>query len=264
MAVGKKQHKGAYTLGYHNKPQTQHSFPVGTNVYNVKTGLEGVIVDKKRFKSNRSVVLFKTKDKCFYIRRELLRTIDNHKNIVDKQLEKTRITKNNSSRRKQDYNKKIDDFNLIKSEFKQKKKKINELLENLNPNKELFSSCGNYLNRCPWLARVSTKHDFYKFVLENDNKSIEDLFNKEKVLKIYLIDIITKEFIKKSKEKYQGDKTTEVFEKLMNEKDTSQRKFYYKYNLHELNKMCDYKIDDFNEYLIKNDKSVGSDFEIVE
>ena len=59
MSPGKNQKSGIYNMGVPYVRQSNNKFKPGVQVYNVKTGIVGVIINKIKFKSMRSLSLVK-------------------------------------------------------------------------------------------------------------------------------------------------------------------------------------------------------------
>tara|TARA_R110002074_G_scaffold15893_1_gene53783 strand:+ start:3982 stop:4500 length:519 start_codon:yes stop_codon:yes gene_type:complete len=77
MSPGKNQKSGIYNMGVPYVRQSNNKFKPGVQVYNVKTGIVGVIINKIKFKSMRSLSLVKySSNKTQYIQNKLIRTLD--------------------------------------------------------------------------------------------------------------------------------------------------------------------------------------------
>jgi hypothetical protein len=139
---GKKQKSGIYNMGVPYVRQPNSKFVTGVKVYNVKTGDTGVIIDKNKFKSMRSLSLVKySSNKIQYIQNKLLRTLDYKKQQQLQHFEKYSKDKHKSC----DKHKKESD--IIESEYEiVESYKCNEL--NTNVEKELSDEekIKNYLN----------------------------------------------------------------------------------------------------------------------
>lgn len=79
---GKKQNKSIYSLGYRDIRQPNHNYTLNTQVYDKQTGETGILIEKKRYKSKRSIRLVKTNSRMYYTHTHNLR-------ILSKSIEST-------------------------------------------------------------------------------------------------------------------------------------------------------------------------------
>lgn len=179
---GKKQKTGIYFTNIHQKKQPNSVFKPGTEVYNIKTGLKGILIEKTLFKSKRSLSRVKYIDnKVQYITNNLLRTLnffsDTQKNMLKtnniqkrnkKNKEHTFIEKNKLFRqkRKEINDKLLCEFNLKYTKLQKHNKsidyKIKELYKQIN---NLDNTKENYKNKLLKLQNeIRISKNYYKLL----------------------------------------------------------------------------------------------------
>lgn len=72
---GKKQNKSIYSLGYRETRQPNHKYTLNTPVYDKQTGENGILIEKKQYKSKRSIRLVKTNNRMYYTHTHNLRIL---------------------------------------------------------------------------------------------------------------------------------------------------------------------------------------------
>lgn len=245
---GKKQHKGIYHTNKHNRVQPNRLFVNGTVVYNIKTGMRGVIITKDKFTSKRGISKVKySDDQTQYIRNQLLRTEDYYQ------------IQSKSSKTTQHKSKRIIDWVLVeqkrddKKQFRERKKQINEKLKEKLHESDYLSQDGSSLNLAKWIAN---KQDFYQFIVKSNKQTIDDIYHNNKLIKNFIIETLTENYIKRIVEK--GD-LPENIEKRINALESKRVKYKQELNkisFQNLKKQCDFKIPDFQ-------KSIGEEYEIL-
>lgn len=234
---GKKRNSSVYSLGYYDKRVPNKMFTVGKHVYNVKTGEYGILKEKIKFKSSRSIVLFGGQNKSYYI---LTKNIRLKKEKVENKQNRNIQSKRNNSKI---YNKdKIEQSKRDKQAFRKKKQQINQLLLDINKNNRILSQDGSSRNMIPWIAN---KHDFYEFVEKNDEQSIKLLFRKRKLLKEFLIDKISQNYINKYVDKIETITDHDKFKIIIDEKKSKYKKELQNKSMNELKRMVDFKKEEF-------------------
>ena len=238
--TGKKQRTGVYNLGYHSNKQPNQVFKVGIEVYNIQTGITGSIIEKALYKNKRSIVLVKMNNKQSYMRTSTLRTLDYHDKQVKMNIKTFFNDKNkkNSNRKNQ-----INESQKKRAEFRDKRKLINSILSEHNNHTIKLDQNGSNDNLCPW---VSSRSDYYKFVNENDSHSIKRLFERDKLIKKFIINKITQNYINKIIDKKDKSIDSPGFKEYIDEKRTEYKSELHHKDLKTLKIMSDFKLEDLN------------------
>lgn len=249
---GKKQKTGIYNLGYHNLRQSNKYFKVGIPVYNIKTGEKGIIGEKKLYKNKRSIVYFNGDKHNYYILTNMLRTLNNPREQIEKKL--TTLKKNKASHSKGDRECEIYESQTFKKEFREKRKMINDILRKHCKGNEL-SLCGSTNNLTNW---VSNRQDFYDFVNKHDENSIQELFKRDTIFKKFVIDSIVDNYIEKLPVKSDLSEENKKL-RIDNHREEYKNELKHK-TVQELKKMC---VCDISDFELIDKEPIELDFEIV-
>tara|TARA_B110001469_G_scaffold119328_1_gene126818 strand:+ start:554 stop:1372 length:819 start_codon:yes stop_codon:yes gene_type:complete len=257
--TGKKQ-KRFNSICYVIKRQPNHKFKPGVEVYNIKSGERGMLIEKK-IKTSRSVVLFKTETNCYYIRTELLRTVDTLLN--NKHSNKCKKKQNKKSR----YNDETIKQNKLENkkrifEFKQKKKLINDILRKYKTDENILMQHGSTQNLSHWF---SNKQDFYDFIKNNDENSIDKLIKSEKIQKKYLIENISETYIKNILNKKENVLDIDTLKILLEDKKNKYKKELSHKNIYELKQLGTFNKQDFLNYEKEYEKrkNIEHEYEVI-
>lgn len=245
---GKKQHKGIYHTNKHHQVQPNRLFVNGTVVYNIKTGMKGVVITKDKFISKRGISNVKySNNQTQYIRNHLLRTEDYYQ------------TQKKQSKNTQCKSKRIIDWVLVeqkrnrKKQFREKKKQINEQLKEKLHESEYLSQDGSSLNLAKWIAN---KQDFYQFVVDSDKQTINNIYRNNQLIENYIIDTLTETYMKRIIEKGDLPENIEKRNVVLESKREKYKKELKKLSFQNLKKQCNFKIPDFQ-------KSIEEEYEIL-
>ena len=139
--------------------------------------------------------------------------------------------------------------------FRDKRKLINSILSEHNNHTIKLDQNGSNDNLCPW---VSSRSDYYKFVNENDSHSIKRLFEREKLIKKFIIDKITQNYINKIIDKKDKSIDSPGFKEYIDEKRTEYKSELHHKDLKTLKIMSDFKLEDLNT------NKENEDYEIID
>lgn len=245
---GKKQKKGIYHTNKHNRIQPNRLFIEGTVVYNIKSGMKCVIINKEKFTSQRGISRVKySNDKTQYIRNQLLRTEDYYK--------KEPV----NSKQPQKKSKRIKDWVLVekkrndKKQFREKKKQMNAILKDKLHESDYLSLDGSSFNLAKW---ISNKEDFYQLVVNSDKQKVDDIYKNSELTHNYIIDTLTERYIHRIINNSNLPENTEKRKEILELKREKYKQELRKISLQILKKQCDFTIPKF-------ETSIENDYEIL-
>lgn len=246
---GKKQHTGMYRWGYSLVPQPNRMFQPGVNVYNIKTGDNGVVIQKTKYMSSRGIHKIETLSKIYYERTSNLRILPDSK---------TSSEKNKTTRTRNKVVKDYTDARQKRNMFRQKKKEINRILKTYQPkNSSSLSQDGSSWQLADWIAN---RNDFYEFINSTSEQKIHDLFVQNKKTKQRIIHKLVEDFLESYREKNKQSET--YSEKLLLDKKKKYLEELHRLSLSELKKKLDWDSVG-KEFEIVDEKTIEQEYELV-